>query len=515
MALRRRATRRSHRTIVLLSALALAAPRKSLSQAGPPADSARVVVRDVGPGVVGRLLRDVLAAPHRTITLVDTGIVLARGTDVPTALVVLRGPLRLEGRVRGDVVVLGDLVLRPGAVIEGRAIAIGGVIANSALAVVRGARLEFRDETFIVARDAMGRYALDYRALAPLDVPVVSLPGIFGVRIPGYDRVNGLSLGGGPEFALDSGRVRIDPTVTYRSQLGVLDPGIGLTIERGRRTRITLDAQRTTPTNERWIYSDIVNSALAFGAGIDMRNYYRADRAELSVERDIETTTAVVTPFVGALWERSWSAERRANAMSVPYSILSRTDSIEGMRRPNPAIPGGRIGAAIAGTSVRVLRGALTANGTLRGEVAPSNGATARFAQLTLDGNATVPTFHAQRIVVFAHGVATASDSTPAQRYGYVGGGGTIPTLAPLALGGDRLVWLDTRYVVPIPVHLPFGNTPAVAARYIVGSAGVGRLPRATQNVGVRVTVGFLRFDYVVDPRDTHKHDMSFGFGLR
>ena len=162
-----------------------------------------------------------------------------------------------------------------------------------------------------------------------------------------------------------------------------------------------------------------------------------------------------------------------------------------------------------------MLRGGFTAAADLRAELAHRSGSRPGFAQATFDGSATIPTVGAQRVALFVHGVATASDSTPMQRYAYVGGGGTIPTLNPLALGGDQLAWADVRYVVPLPLHLPFGNAPTIAARYVVGGAGVGRLSSATQNVGVRAMLGFLRFDYVVDPRDWHRHDISFGFGVR
>lgn len=502
-------------TLVLLSVLATSLAARAAAQ-DTVSGGALVTVRDVGPGVVGRLLRDVLAHPHRVLAAPDTGIVLGRDTDVPTALVVLGGPARLEGRVRGDVVVLGDAVLRPGALVDGRVISIGGIIANSSLAVVRGPRLEFRDETFTVTQTGTGTYALNYRLLARSDVPRVSLPGIFGFGIPTYDRVNGASLTWGPEIALDTGHVRIRPDVTYRSQLGAIDPGVRITLERGRRTRASLDLRRDTRTNERWIYSDLVNSALALFAGSDMRNYYRADRGELHVERDVETTTAVLTPYVGVATERAWSAARSARAPSAPYSVLARHDSVKGMRRPNPGVTGGRITSALAGASARVLRGRFTATGTLGAEIAPRTDGHPSFTQLTFDGNATVPTFGTQRLVAIAHAVSTLGpQSIPTQRYAYLGGGGTIPTLDPLVEGGDELAWIDGRYVVPIPIHLPLANESAVALRYIVGAAGVSYLPSATQNVGVRLTVGFLRADFLVDPANTHRHTLSFGIGFR
>ena len=54
-------------------------------------------------------------------------------------------------------------------------------------------------------------------------VATVALPGLFGLRMPLYDRVDGLSVPWGPRINLADARVAIDPTVTYRSNLGAYD----------------------------------------------------------------------------------------------------------------------------------------------------------------------------------------------------------------------------------------------------------------------------------------------------
>jgi hypothetical protein len=501
----------------VLAALAAGTwPREIVAQSPQPTSGPTIVVRDAGPGVVGPLLRDAIARPHAVIAAPDTGIVLPRDTALPTTAIVLRGPVRLEGRVHGDLIALGDIVLRPGAVIEGRAIAIGGVIVNSALATVRGARLEFRDVTFDVVPTGAGAFALDYRLLSPTAVPLIRLPGVFGVRIPAYDRIDGLSLTFGPEIGVADGRVVVEPTVTYRSHLGELDPGARLTFEPTRRSRITLDARRNTWSNDRWIRGDILNSGVAFGAGADVRNYYRADRAELKVERDFESTTGVVTPYVGALTERAWSVARDSTARSAPYSILARRDREEGMLRPNPAIDDGRITSLVLGAGARVLRGPITASASARAEIALASPNDARFEQITVDGTIGVPTFRDQRFLALAHLVTTLGDRPRAQRFAYIGGGGTIPTMDVLSQGGDELAWLESRYVIPISrIHVPFAGAPTITLRHIVGGAGIDRLPTFTQNVGLRVAIGFLRVDFLIDPADTHRHDAGVGFGFR
>jgi hypothetical protein len=493
--------------VAIAVAIAAAAPTAA-SQRAPSA-----YVRDVGPGVAGRLLREALARPHAVVVAPDTGIVLARGTDVPTALLVIGGPARLEGRVRGDVIVLGDLVLRPGAVVEGRAIAFGGEVLNSTLATVRGERLTFRDVGFRATPTGGNAYALDVELLQHSDVRTLSLPGVFGVRIPTYDRIDGLGVGFGPEIALDTGRVRLDPAVTFRSHLGVVDPSLDASWQIGRRTEILGHAARGTFTNDGWMRSDLVNSATAFLGGSDARNYYRADRGELSVERRFETTSTIVTPFVGALLERSWSVARDSLAISAPWSFLSRRDRVAGMLRPNPAVSGGTIASAVTGVRASVLTGPISASGSARLEIPASVPAGRRFTQLTLGGQIGFPTFRDHRFQALGHVVLTTGDSTPSQRYAYVGGGPSIPTLHLLEQGGDRLVWLDSRYIVPITaVRLPFVGNPTVALRHIVGGAGVGRLPALTQNVGLRLGLSPLLFDFVLDPTRPSRHE--FGVSL-
>lgn len=483
--------------------------RVAVASGGP-----RAYVRDLGPGVAGRLLRDALAAPHQLVVAPDTGIVFGRGTDVPTTLIVLGGPARIEGHVRGDFIVLGDAVLRPGAVIDGRVIALGGVVLNSTLARVGGDRREFPDIGFRITPVGDGSYALDYMVLERSHVPVLSLPGIFGVRIPTYDRIDGLSIGFGPEIALDTGHVRIDPFVTYRSHLGVVDPAVDATWAPGRRTELSLRAGRGTFTNDAWIRGDLVNTATSLAGGSDARNYYRADRADLTVERRFETTSTIVTPFVGALVEKSWSVARDSFATSAPWSLLGRRDREEGMLRPNPGVSGGTIGSAIVGAGASVVNGPISANGSARIELPVAVPAGRRFVQLTFDGQVAFPTFRDQRFQALAHFVVTGSDSTPSQRYAYIGGGPTIPTLRLLAEGGDELVRLESRYTVPVTaVRLPIVGSPTVTLRHIVGGADVGSFPSLTQNVGIRIGLSALRLDFVIDPARPSRHEFGVSLG--
>ena len=479
-----------------------------------------LVVRDVGPGVAGRLLRGVLAAPHATIARVDSGptIALRPDTVYATSVVVLGRDVTVASTVHGDVVVVGgDLFLHPGATIDGRAVAIGGGVYNSTLATVRGDRLSFRDETFRpegapLALAAGGPLSaadtlfLAYTSLGGGPPPAITFPA-YGFRLPAYDRVNGLSLAFGPLIALDSGRIDIEPTLTYRSDLGEVDPLVRARLGIGRRLELSGFAGRGTRTNEDWNRTDFLNAISSFFGGIDARNYYRADVAEARVSRAWEGASFDVTPFVGAATERAWSVGPEPGTESAPFSLFLRRDREKGMERANPAILPGRITSALMGADVSWSAQQVVAVLGARVEQPLSAPGELRFSQATLDGGVGFPTFGTQRLDIDAHAVLTVGGTAPPQRFAYLGGeDGTIVTRRLLEMGGDQLLYVNGLYSIPVErIRIRFLGSPTFAVRYAVGSAGIATLPSLVQNVGVRVSLSFLRYQFMIDPatRDT------------
>ena len=476
----------------------------------------RAVVRDAGPGIAGRIVRASLASPHLLVDTRDSALVIGRAVRVDRPLVVI-GDARVAGTVRGDLIVLGDLYLRPGALVEGRAIAVGGRVMPSALARVGGDALSFAELIADARPGDDGSIELRFSPRGGIVASAVSLPGVAGLRIPSYTRIDGLIVRLGPEIRLDTGHVRIEPTVTYRSHLGVLDPALTATAELTRRTTIALQVARATLTNEAWIRGDLINSALALGVGLDVRNYYRADRAQATVTRRFETMRNVLEPFVGALIERAWSVGRDTLRASVPYSVLGRQDALEGMRRANPAVTGGRIASGVLGARWRAEGDRqVRSDATLQVEQAVSVGRAPRFTQATFDGALEMPGFRDHVVHLLAHAVGTMGPGAPSQRWSYVGGSGTIPSLFLLEQGGAQLVWLESRYTVPITrIQLPLAGSPRVTLRHIVGGAGETRLPSLTQNLGLRLAVSVLRADYVFDPTGRGRSNFSVGVGFR
>jgi hypothetical protein len=447
-----------------------------------------------------KLLRAAIAAPH-DVLLADSSrrLVLPRGTGLPRTVIVLGGSASVGAAVRGDVIVVdGDLYLRPGASIDGRAIAIGGGVYGSTLARVTGGIRSIRDRTFHVSNTA-NTLVLRYENLEAHD-SAVELPVLDGLRIPLYDRVDGLSVPWGPILRPTS-RVEFEPTITYRSHIGEWDLGAHLLDRAGETWRLTLDARRSTFTNDAWIYSDLINSFNALTVGHDIRNYYRADRGEVALARTDRTTTAEFETGFGLLTERAWSVGSADTLGSRPWTFFSRGDA-EKFLRANPLVERGRITSAFAGTTMHWRFGDVLTSAAARVEVPLETPSDARFLQLTIDASMRFPTFGVQRFRTDVHLVATPGDTAPPQRFAYLGGSGTLPVIEnPLSLGGDQLLLIDSRYEIPLTRYtVPFAGAPTLALRHRIGSAGVQRLPRFVQNVGVMATLSFLRVEYSLDP---------------
>jgi hypothetical protein len=491
---------RLRRTLALALVAMLAAPSSATAQ--------QIVVRGAGRSTVGRIVSKAIAAPH-TVLRSDVGIVdLPRDSTFGTTVLILGSDATVASRVHGDVIVVGgDLTLHPGADIDGDAIAIGGGYYDSTLGRVRGSRLSFRDETFLVS-DSAGLIVLDYKRLeGEPRIPLVGLPGLFGLRVPTYDRVNGLSVPFGPELTVAGGRLIAEPIATYRSDLGLLDPGLQASAALAPRLRTHFAARRTTLTNDAWIWSDLRNSISALLAGRDARNYYRADRIDVSLVRPSRGGRVAFVPELGAATERAWSVGPEVGASSAPFSFFERRDRVEGMLRPNPPVDHGRITSGYGGGRLVYSEQQVEAELSATTEVPFQTVGDRDFVQTTLDGRIAFPTFGAQRFQFDIHSVLTAGDSTPRQRFAYLGGSGTLPTFDPMQFGGDQLFFAESRYTVPITaIDLPFVGSPSVTLRHLIGSAGIASLPRFEQNLGVRLELFPARLDFFIDPRTRRTH---------
>jgi len=479
------------------------------------AQQPRVTVTDLGPGQSGRLLRAALLQPHRVVEPDTSWFVMPRGASEPQTLIVLGRSAAIGGTVRGDVIVVdGDLYLRPGARVTGRAVAIGGGTYPSALATVENGTLSFRDNTFLIMRVGEGEgYQLAYGSLRNEYATPLLFPGLYGVRLPTYDRVNGLTIPFGPAFTFASGRGELDALVTYRSDIGAIDPSVEMGLQLSRRLRAAASAGRGTFSNDDWIWSDIVNSLSAIGNGKDTRNWYRADRAEATVYRLWESISTRSEPYIGFLAERGSSVGPVVGGSHGPWSLFGRTDSL-GMYRPNPPVATGSIRSLLLGNALLWEVEDVVLELGVRGEVALSAPGGSRFQQITSDLEVGFPTVREQEYELEVHWVTTFGDTPPPQRFSYLGGSGTLTFHDLLEFGGDEALLVDQRYSIPVPrVRVGLLGEPTIQIRHRLGSAGVGRLPTLEQVVGLGVMLTLIRGEIQLDPA-TGDTRFSIGFSF-
>lgn len=361
----------------------------------------------------------------------------------------------------------------------------------------------------------------------------ITLPLGVGLRIPSYDRVNGVTLPWGPQLVLGDDRLQLDALVTYRSNLGKWDPSLEGLIRPSTADEVKLYMGRGTFSNDSWIRSDLFNSAAALFVGSDARNYYRADRASLRFTRTVPTSAITFTPFIAGNIERDWSTGS-LTPQKWPWSFFGRNGRLR-MRRPNPPISKGRINSLLAGSGFQISRGGLEGKLDVAVEhafkaptldcadnpplIVPQCGEAA-FTQTTLDSRVKFPTFGAQSFEFKGHAVLGGGSFLPPQRFAYLGGAGTLATVDLLALGGGKLLFVQGDYTIPIErVTLPYIGSPFVALRYAAGNAGIVTIPALIQNLGVGVGASFFRVDYTIDPAEnrspfSRRQAVTFGVSL-
>lgn len=470
-------------------------------------------IRAPGPTVAEQIVEQTLS--HRYIVRHEQfNTRLFRDSVFDTTVVVLNSDATVASTIHGDVVVInGDLFLEPGAKIDGRAVAIGGGVYDSQQAKVGGEKLSFRDVHFDTARAARG-IELVYRVPPPPEdtVRTFTLPGLFGLRTPLYDRVDGLAVPWGPRISLGETRLVIDPTITYRSNLGAYDVAASFRAEIGGGWSATGFAGKATLSNDRWIQPDLANTLSTLFVGSDYRNYWRSARYEGKVTREWHFPDGDFQVSGGARTEDDWSVRGGG-----PWSFFNRNDSLH-MLRSNPGVERGSLSSALFGASGGWQREHVSFSAGADVEVVLDAPSDEHFTQTTIFARTAFPTFvtklGTQSFEFHTHMVLTAGDTAPPQRFAYLGGSGTLPTFEILSRGGDQLVFLEGLYNFPIQtVHVPFLGTPIITVREMLGGTGVGSLGRFDSDVGVRLTIGLVSGEIFVNPANGG-HTYSIGLSL-
>ncbi|HVP71064.1 MAG TPA: hypothetical protein VMS45_07040 [Gemmatimonadaceae bacterium] len=451
-------------------------------------------VRHGGGGGASSLLSDVLEKPYvMRYHLWNT--VLRADSTFSSTVVVLNSDATVYGTVQGDVVVInGSINLTSTTHITGRALAFGGNVYSADSARVDGRREAFPAAHFDTVRTERG-LALDYRGPPPPPWEYIQFAGIYGFTVPLYDRVDGLSVGWYPSLVLRDSVFMLSPGITYRSNLGVFDGNVTARAQVGGAF-MSVSAARLTRTNDAWIQDDFPNSFMVLCCGKDFRNYWRADFGEARVGYKWNDTAFVMTFWLGGRTEKASSVPAGG-----PWGITG-TSSVNSMYRPNPAIEPGTIKSGLAGIDVRLGRGDHPIDFTVMAENAFSTPDGSHFTQFTasLDGSRHIA--RDQDLLFRGQLVGTTGDTAPPQRYAYLGGSGTVPTLGLLQFGGDHLAFFEADYSYTMSwIDIPFTTSPTLALAYTAGSAGIGGYPTMTQNIGTRFAIKPLRWDLFYDPR--------------
>jgi hypothetical protein len=268
-------------------------------------------------------------------------------------------------------------------------------------------------------------------------------------------------------------------------------------------------AERTTLTNELWISGDLTNSVSYFFTGTDYRDYYEADRAYASLRRTIEVGPRSTSVFVGAQLEES-----HALPAGRPWTVLGTP------RQDNMSVDTGRIASVLAGGAMEWTQPAHVVGLHAAVEVAGrTRDGDYAFGRYTADTDWAMAAFrdHTLRVQLHAQGPLPGTDSLPLQRWSFVGGEGTLHTFDMAEFRGDRVVFIETTYAVPVRrMRVRFLGVPDLELLHQAGMAWTsGERRDLEQNVGVRVRFSLINLRVVMDPaRPAGKARFVLGFNM-
>jgi hypothetical protein len=431
--------------------------------------------------------------------VLDRDTVLPADFHWPGDLVVFRVAVRLEGRVDGAVaVVQGDFFLRPNGIVGGPVLEIGGGAHLSGLATA--------GEVITLAPVIRPEVVWDGERIVitlhePPPPPRVRPGGLAGLRSLTYDRVNALTVAAGGTLRLGGGAdgADLDATALYHTARRRFGGQAALVLPLHRNLETVAVVASATVTNDDWIRGPLSNSLGALLLRSDGRDYFHSDRASLTLGR----------PPGPALIAGEFSFRPRVTVLASQDRSLASADpwSLRGGRgpwRPNPPISEGTLVSATAGATVewRGLAGRFLGDATI--EWAPEGLGDFEFAHAVAAGRWEARALWDHSLVVYARGMGSVDGRpAPLQRWTFVGGGGTIPTLPIAALRGDRLAFVESIYRAPLPfVQVPVIGSPTLRFYHVAGAAWPSGTPAPPleQSLGVGLEAAVFHATLLIDP---------------
>jgi hypothetical protein len=470
-----------------------------------PALAQRVEVRGRGDLENDAFLRRLVESGNYQLITRDT--LVTRNDTIPGNALVLSATLRLDGVIAGDLIIVdANVFMRPSARVLGAIHNVGGGFYPSELAVVEGGTRSEPNAPYIV-RERGDTFVI----LGTARPSVLVRPGLFGFAIPTYDRVDGLTLSYGTGI-LGPRAGRVEPMIRgridYRSQRGAITGGAEVVLPRGG-TELVAGAERTTATNERWIRGDLDNTVSFLFLGKDYRDYFEVDRGFAEIRRTLEQGPRTTTAFLRAQVE-----EARTLRAGTPWTLFgtARTDNV--------AVDDGRISSLLGGGKMtwdhplHVIR----LSGQIEAAGAVLNGAHS-FNAYSLDADWAMAALadHTLRVQAHIQGPLPGTDSLPRQRWSYVGGSGTLYTFDWAEFRGDRVVMVETRYIMRLqPLRLRVLGTPDLELLHLTGMAWTADERRPfEQNVGARLRYAIVNVRFLTNPADFWAdREISVGLNL-
>ena len=165
--------------------------------------------------------------------------------------------------------------------------------------------------------------------------PTVGLTGLQGIAMPTYERVSGLGFPVGFDVAIPTLRFKATPLVTYRSQIGAVDPSVEGSVDFPRGITLDYSASRAVFTNDAWIRNDLINGFEFLAFGQDTRNYSRGTRGELRLSHEWNGPGWRVKPELGS--KRGSRAVPESTTARMPGSV--RLDSATFVARITRRVP--------------------------------------------------------------------------------------------------------------------------------------------------------------------------------
>jgi hypothetical protein len=468
----------------------------------------RVVLAGRGPIETDTVLERIARTPGWIILSRDTTI--EPGQTLSGPVLAAGSTVRFAGTISGDLVIVdANVFVRPQARIQGNVINIGGGFFRSNEAEISGELIEYREALYRVALEED-----DVVRIVGIETPsVIDLDGFRGITLPTYDRVDGIGVRAGLRWLMPR-LGTIDPIlhVTGRYAVERERPGGSVELQlRGRSFEAAFGAERSTVTQDDWLRTDFHNSVSFATRGRDYRNYYEADRFFARSSAIWDRSGADFTAGIRVQVEDARSLSLFGDA----WTLLD-ADSI----RANPAIDDGRISSLIGSAAVRWDLDAIAGDASLDIETAGKLlGGDFSFGRFELSGTAALSTFgnHTLLLEWRGHGPLPGTDSLPRQRWSILGGRGTLYTEEPGTYRGDRLAYVETEYLIPLPIAeaAPIIGRPALGLVHHVGMAWTHDEKRdLQQNIGLRLRLRLVWFLGMIDPSDTDRHGLFVGIGL-